>query len=128
MSLINMDIAPAAIAERIGQPLRVVLTKIALDLHTKITERTPVDTGRLRASFQITAASPTQTTPPSGQYPRPASPPLPKITGEEPIFIASALPYAEAIENGHSAQAPAGMVAISIIETEAELAHTLAQL
>lgn len=120
MSLISMDIAPAKIAEAINQPMRVVLKKIALDLHGKITKRTPVDTGRLRSSFQITEGEPTTTVPPEGTYGPPAAQ-VPTITGTEPIFITSALPYAQPIEEGHSAQAPAGMVAISIIEMEAEL-------
>lgn len=126
MSLILADIAPAAIAERINRPLGVVLRKIALDLHTAITERTPVDTGRLRASFQITTGAPAHTAPPPGTYSK-ADATTPEIDGTAPVFITSALPYAEAIESGHSKQAPAGMVAISIIEMEAELRHLMSQ-
>lgn len=121
MSLIELNTAPQRIADNLGLALGTVLRKIVLDLNTKIVTKCPVDTGRLRASFQTTIGTPTTTAPPPGAYGPPSPPPARDYDGKSPIFIASALPYAEAIENGHSNQAPTGMVAISVIELEEEL-------
>lgn len=121
MSLIELNTAPRRIADNLGLALGTVLGKIVHDLNTKIVTKCPVDTGRLRASFLTTIGAPTNEAPPPGEYGPPSPPKGQKYDGTKPIFIASALAYAEAIENGHSTQAPAGMVAISVIELEEEL-------
>jgi hypothetical protein len=111
--------------------LEVIIRKIAIDLLTKIVLRTPVDTGRARASWNLSAGEPDESTAPDGvrlsastaaalalstrknvQNAKPFS---------ELIWITNGLPYILALEYGHSRQAPAGMVEVSIAELEAEL-------
>jgi hypothetical protein len=51
-----------------------------------------------------------------------------EIDGTTAIFITSNLPYMEALENGHSGQAPNGMVRITVAEIAAEIDSMLADL
>ena len=44
---------------------------------------------------------------------------LKKGDGEKVIFITNNLPYINALENGHSDQAPSGMLAVTLNEVEA---------
>lgn len=122
MALLNLDAATGKFAEKLGLTLEVVLRKLAIDLHTAITKRTPVDTGRARASWNIAQGEPLLDVPPpnEGEAPLP-SPGVPTfvVDGTAPIYITSSLVYIEALENGHSSQAPAGMVAVSLAEAEA---------
>ena len=43
-------------------------------------------------------------------------------------YIANNLPYAEALENGHSTQAPSGMVGLSVLEMQAILSAEVAKI
>jgi hypothetical protein len=113
---------------------------------------TPVDTGRARASWAIGVGAPSDYVPPdvdpatkrerARQRRKGGSPPpifeaptptdaLSLIDGNEVIYVTSNLPYMEALENGHSKQAPAGMVRVTVaaIETnmEARIAQAVAQ-
>lgn len=118
-------------ADQVGIDVGKVRRKVALDLFAKITARTPVDSGRLRASWAMSDGRPMVADPvgPDG-----------KATGSEAqrladsnitatftdpfgtTFIATGLPYASVIEfDGHSKQSPAGMVRVSIAEVEAEM-------
>lgn len=108
---------------------------VALKVHDNIVQRTPVDTGRARASWNIVAGevsdksvapeqrkggslmsavqlamlSTTQKADPQ------SIPPAKRYT------ISNNLPYIVALENGHSKQAPSGMVKLAIAEVKAEL-------
>lgn len=100
----------------------------AVDMHAAVVRRTPVDTGRARGNWQIGTGSC-----PDGVIARIDKRPL----GEDPgydekgnarafdgkqsvVYIANNLPYIEALEDGHSqAQAPAGMVSVTVGEFEA---------
>lgn len=101
----------------------IVVRKVALDLLRGIVLDTPVDTGRARANWQASVGSPiisqvdyaggpggaayaalaegARTIQAAGQ-------------GDDPqdvvIFLSNNVPYIDALEHGHSAQAPAGMV------------------
>jgi hypothetical protein len=76
-------------------PAKIVST-VAEDLFERIVDRTPVSSGRLRDAWTLTKESDTH------------------------AVIENPLVYAQSIEHGHSKQAPSGMVAISILEVEAE--------
>jgi len=112
--------------EKLGIDLRIVRRKIALDLLRKITDRTPVDTGRLRASWNLSDDQPDPSVAPKG-----INTGTGKITATftRPFgqtWISNNLPYALKIEfDGHSKQAPSGMARISVAEIEAELEATL---
>ena len=87
--------------------------KVVFQALSMITSRTPVKTGRAKANWFVQGGSPsTETTDDTsvdviGQ--------LAKINGgENDIYISNNLKYIMALERGHSTQAPAGMVAISL--------------
>ena len=105
-----------------------ILTKrVAVDLFRRIIEKTPVDTGRARASWNIAIGAPDLRVMPEGAY-----------TGEQlsglkaatvlatygadarkrlpPIYITNNLPYIVELEKGSSRQAPRGMMALSLME------------
>lgn len=142
MAVLRLDVAVKKFAEKIDLNLALTVERLVLDIFNRITERTPVDTGRARQSWQIGVGSINTYVPGSlgaskGTNKGAASPPEnPKaifptdlnIDGTEIVYITSSLPYIEKLENGSSTQAPAGMVRLSIAEVEAEVEAILADL
>ncbi len=122
--------------------VNTVLQRLALDMMGRIILRTPVDTGRARSSWDLSIGTPSEWVPPeregkgkkivAGQtftmsdnagssVDSKAFATAKDITATQPVFIVSNLDYIEALENGHSKQAPVGMVVISLAEVEAEI-------
>lgn len=122
--------------------VNIVLQRLALDMMGRIILRTPVDTGRARSSWDLSIGTPSEWVPPeregkgkkivAGQtftmsdnagssVDSKAFATAKDITATQPVFIVSNLDYIEALENGHSKQAPVGMVVISLAEVEAEI-------
>lgn len=116
-----------------------VRTAYAYALYSSIVRKTPVDTGRARANWNISAGSPdTSTTENTRKTPQPKSR-MPEVHGDESIYISNNLPYIETLEyggypkdvkkgtynkkngtyevrsvNGYSKQAPEGMVGVTL--------------
>jgi hypothetical protein len=117
-----------AFAKKLDLGIGVVVEKIGQDLFTKIVKRTPVDTGRMRASWAVSLSEPSGFVPgQEGPFAAPAFN-AGQITGMTTLWIVSNLVYAEPLENGHSGQAPQGMVKISVAETAAEIQTILGQI
>lgn len=136
-------------AERVGLEQRTIVKKIAFDLFGAIVKRTPVDTGRARASWTIAVGSANRAVQPEGEYPAYqqdretvaqvaqaaaqqeiagffALAGLKKGVITEPIWISNNLPYIVELEQGHSKdQAPNGMVDLAILDVEQKLAAEL---
>lgn len=141
-SLFRFDRDLQRFADQLGIRVTTVVKKIGFDLFGKIVKHTPADTGRARASWTIAPNEPNRSV--AGhegherlQGPAPSaaagdaavkasSQALASLKPYEPVWISNNLPYIEALEKGHSQQAPAGMVAVSLAETEAELDKALA--
>lgn len=97
--------------------------EIALEAYRLISTRSPVDTGRFRASNFLTVDSSTTETVKEGANfkseeqanMRDAEARLSKLDLQKNkyIRIQNNLEYAEALENGHSKQAPRGVYAIT---------------
>lgn len=108
----------------VGQ-MRVVPRKIALDILRRLVMRTPVDTGRARGNWQVSVGSPAQTavdaTDKGGGATIEAA--VPTVEGWDAskvaIFLMNNVPYISALEDGHSDQAPSGMVKITLAEFDA---------
>jgi len=104
--------------------------RTALDLMNRIVLKTPVDTGRARGNWQLTQRSPAEDMVPetSAKVSSSETPPSAILKEAEQtasgaqlgddIWISNNLPYIEALEEGHSQQAPHGMVALSLAEAE----------
>jgi hypothetical protein len=96
---------------------------IALEALRRIVMRTPVDTGRARGNWDLSVGAPVAgivggnmgsgDPVSSGMSKLPAT-----VTTEMTIYITNNVPYILALENGHSGQAPQGMVALTIRELE----------
>ena len=122
---INLSQIGGYAEEKMEKLLRVVV----FETETRLKLGSPVDTGRFRGSWvlgenQASAYDAGDYQPATGKYrgqtQPPASPALEKRVsigyqaGQEKIgnvyHISNSLPYAEALANGHSTQAPAGWV------------------
>lgn len=125
MSLQSVHAPIAEFAKLINVNLKTVVQTLTTEVWTDITKRTPVDTGRARASWMISEKTIPTGTPPPGAYATPATAAalekVKDITGTQVVYIVSNLDYIEPLENGHSAQAPAGMVQIAIATAAAKI-------
>lgn len=121
-----LDAAIAALPEMAND----IKIRSALDLMNRIVLMTPVDTGRARGNWQLTQRSPAKgkVSEDDPKVSKAESPPSAIIkeaeqtaSGSQPgddIWISNNLPYIEALEEGHSQQAPHGMVALALVEVE----------
>ena len=99
----------------------LVVRKIALEMFTKVVLRSPVDKGRFRANWQVAIG-----TVPSGKLEIDDPTGVATISKIEAaalslkagdtIVLVNNLPYGPRLENGHSQQAPAGMVGLTVQE------------
>ena len=99
----------------------LVVRRVALDLFTRVVRRSPVDTGRFRANWQTSVGAINTTT--SEATDKSGSTSVARaqaVVGSahagDRIFLANSLPYARRLEYGHSKQAPAGMVRVTLQE------------
>lgn len=116
-------------ADSVNADFMKLIKKIVFDLFRKIVMKTPVDTGRARASWAVAKHSPGDFVHPEfkstigkGTATTMAMGNLPNI--DDPYatyFIFNNVPYIVRLENGHSKQAPVGMVQVALAEMEAEL-------
>lgn len=109
-----------AFNEEVSSMMLLVTQKLAMEALNRVVMKSPVDTGRFRGNWNVSFGTPT------------AGPDLVDKTGSEVItrgnavimgmkvpmtvWVSNHLPYAEALENGHSQQAPAGVVAVTFEE------------
>jgi len=107
----------------IPDAVREFRQSLALQVLAGVVLRSPVDTGRFRGSWNVSADSPDHGVLP----PAPAGGVtygLPDIVGKvsktaltpafTPVWISNGLPYAQRLEEGWSKQAPTGMVAVTL--------------
>lgn len=102
------------VEEALTQRIRV----IALAMLNEIVLRSPVDTGRFRGNNIVSVGAPvyTSTTNVDKSGGETIQRGLSVMTGLEPytqVYIQNNLPYASALEDGHSQQAPGGIYAVS---------------
>ena len=113
-----------SLTKRIGLTRKLVVQKMTADIWTKLTYRTPVDTGRARASWNIAQGAPNTSVPPEAKkgetIPAPGMPSTQEIDGTEPVFVTSNVEYMTYLENGTSKQAPKHMVKFTVAEVVAE--------
>jgi len=97
------------------------IRKIALELLKKVTMKSPVDTGRFRANWMVGIGGADETTTENTVNDAVMRGAI-VLTGYKTlkqIHISNNLPYAAALEHGHSQQAPLGVAEISVAEIEA---------
>lgn len=113
---------------------------VALSVLTKLVAKTPVDTGRARGAWQLSidVVSENPTTPDSWTSKAPADARIARTASTAVIgalaslekmppyclfIISNSVPYIVALEDGHSKQAPAGMLALTFDEIEQWLSN-----
>lgn len=114
----RFSIPLATLAARLNADIETVARKSTLDLFTKVNLRSPVDTGRFRANWNVSYGSPDVSFTSSTSQGRASSEIAKTLT--LPIggitYMANGLPYAYRLEKGYSKQAATGMVRVSAIE------------
>jgi hypothetical protein len=135
-TLIEFKADLQAFSAAMGVELALVETKAALDLVGNLSYRTPKDTGRAAGSWVVSLDEPSEEMLPEGQYAdfqdngsaeqaarQKAESVLAELKSDpyRQIWVSNSLPYIEPLNNGHSTQAPAGFVELSVAEIEAEI-------
>lgn len=136
----------AKFAQKAGDNMDVVVRTITLELATAVVERTPVGNpdlwagpapkgyvgGRLRANWQFSAGSPITTTLDStdhGGVLNAIASAVDATAAGGITWLSNNLPYAVPVEfEGHSGQAPAGMVRVSVAEAQQHVNKAMAAL
>lgn len=89
--------------------------EIALDAISSITEKTPVDTGFAWMNWNLSLDRPDFSTGESRADPLSrAGPELKRLKPFQDVYIANGAEYIGELEDGHSKQAPYGMVATTL--------------
>lgn len=114
----------AAFAHKTGVKHSLVVKKAALEALTRVILRSPVDTGRFRGNWNVALENADLST--SKSVDKSGQETISRGTafinaveikgGTTTIVISNNLPYAKPLEEGHSKQAPHGMVALTIQE------------
>ena len=101
--------------------LGLLQRKVTLQALAGITFRMPVDTGRARGNTQVTTQSPAIGEVSGAAGTEPIAAAMPTISAIRPFSIAwitNNVPYIEALEDGHSGQAPHGMFGVTLRDLE----------
>jgi len=98
-----------------------MLRWVALETFRRLIMKTPVDTGRARGSWRVSIGSPVLNE--SGINDRTGSYALGvgasvinRVRNMQTIWLTNSVPYIEKLEQGHSNQAPSGMVSLTMRE------------
>jgi len=110
---------------------RMIFQKIALDLDSRIVLGTPVDTGRARGNWFPSLNSPSSAVDMSATD-KSGAVAQGRLSGViagaklgDTIWQTNNLPYILPLENGHSGQAPEGMVDINLNAVAAQYGGTI---
>ncbi len=101
--------------EQFETDVSVTIRKSLVDLTSQIIQDTPRDTGRAAAGWNLTSGQPTDDVPPKGRdsY-KVRDPQDPGDAANMIWYIVNNVEYIEVLEEGHSGQAPQGMVAVNL--------------
>jgi len=116
----TVEEAKAVLRHRSNQAVRMLV----FEALSRIVLRTPVDTGRARGNWNIGAGDPDRSINETGFDKAGAE----TINGgqallqaagpDQVLYITNSLPYILPLEHGHSGQAPAGMVMVTLAELQ----------
>lgn len=112
------SVDPSMFAQQVEEDVGKRLRIISMALLSEIVTRSPVDKGTFRANNQVSIGSPdytkTEAVDKNGAHTiQQGSAVIAQGKPFSVIYIQNNLPYAEALENGHSQQAPSGVYANS---------------
>lgn len=106
------------LANRTGLRMDTVIRKATFDLFRSVALKSPVDTGRFRANWNVSYGAPDLTTTESNNQARAVQQAQRALTLPVGgvVTMSNGLPYARRLEYGYSRQAPYGMVRYSVLE------------
>jgi hypothetical protein len=115
MSVASFNSDLKKFARTVNLDIETVVRKVAFDIYKGVTQKTPVDTGRAKANWNMGYGNINYTVTENTIF---TALPPPNGAGKKPIYITNNLPYINALENGSSTQAPNGMVSLTMNETQ----------
>lgn len=112
------DIDPSQFAGKVEEEVGKRLRILSMALLSEVVTRSPVDTGRFKGNNLVSEGGPDYSATPEtdksgGRTLQQGGAVIAKAKPYSVIYIQNNLPYAEALENGHSKQAPAGIYGVS---------------
>lgn len=116
------------LAQRSTARIETVARRAALQIYRSVVLKSPVDTGRFIANWNVSYGTPNYEITASTDTAR-ATQEVNKVLGMEVggvWFLSNGLPYARRLEYGYSSKAPSGMVRISVQEFEDHVRRALA--
>ncbi|RLE28260.1 MAG: hypothetical protein DRJ65_00085 [Acidobacteria bacterium] len=119
----SFELQLKAFEDKVPEVMTKVIKKVGLELYMRIVIKTPVDTGRARGNWLIASGVipqgvvDTLATAPNVAMALSTLASYDSLSGMS-IFIANNLDYINALEHGHSGQAPEGMVQLTLTEFE----------
>lgn len=102
----------ARVQKLLGDQALLKTRVVATGIYADIIRAWPVDTGRSRAAWNMSARRPDVSTPADGEsFQAPPPPPsLADLRLGDSVYIVNAVEYAAALNDGHSSKMPAGTV------------------
>lgn len=121
MALGSFELDIARFVAKAKGNMDLVVRKVALDLFSRVIQKSPVDTGRFKGNWQVAIGSiPAGTLKLDDKSGTAAMSAVDaavlRLKAGDTIYLVNNLAYARALEYGHSKQAPAGMVRLSVME------------
>lgn len=111
------DVDPRNFITTVRDDVTALTNELAEEIFDGVVDKSPVDTGSFRASWNASVDQPVFNYVVGGNSQSPIGPPsYPRIKAQfgESIHITNGAPYAGRLENGWSGQAPLGVVAVTL--------------
>jgi hypothetical protein len=108
---------PLNFMSAVNGKIAAVTKEVSEEIFDGVVSRSPVDTGSFRASWNVSVGLPDVSNVVGGSSESPLSPPVfPKLNvkNADKVYITNNTPYGAELENGHSGQAPLGMVSVTL--------------
>lgn len=118
------------LANKAEARINLVVRKATFDAFASAVRRSPVDTGRFRANWNVASGSWDPSTSESTAATRAESEIRKALSfpAGGVVYLTNSLPYAVRLEDGWSKQAPSGMVRITAVEWSQKLTQALKNL
>lgn len=122
------------VATKVRDKSDKLVRSVALEALGRLIRRTPVDTGRARANWNVAIGDvdPTHDVDVMDPQGTVALQGGQQVIGEfragERLFLTNSIPYVPELERGHSKQAPQGMVAVTAAEMRPLVSQVVARL
>lgn len=101
--------------DQVELDLGTALQYLAMSIWRSVTIKSPVDTGRFRASWNVAYGDPNLSVQPEGDYAGAIPPAIGVPKTGDTVYVTNNLDYGPALEDGHSPQAPPGGIVLATV-------------